>query len=321
MKVIFRADVSVEIGTGHLARCATLADALLGDGDDVGFVVAGDEGIVSKWFTGRRYKIIRKEEQADWIVVDHYRLAAEWESKARETAARVMAIDDLADRPHDCDLLLDQNFRAPQDNPYVALVPRHARLLLGPKYALLGAEFAARRRPRDGSVRRILVSYGGTDRTNETAKALRAVELLGRTDLEVDVAVGAAHAHADALRAAAGRNVRLHEGLTSLAALMASCDLALGAGGTSTWERLCLGLPSIVTATADNQLRSCRLLAENGYLEYLGPAHTVTAELLRDALARRIGQPRSLARDSARGQSLVDGRGAARVAAEMRRVA
>jgi UDP-2,4-diacetamido-2,4,6-trideoxy-beta-L-altropyranose hydrolase len=340
MKVAFRVDASARIGVGHLARCLALAVELRGRGIAACFIVR-DDPTFPVTFAARHgfgfYKLagpaqdaaadavetmalVRREQaRVDWIIVDHYALDAQWESDLRGAAARVLAIDDLAVRRHDCDVLLDQNLRPSGDRAYDKLVPERTRQLLGPQYALLGREFGIARRSlreRDGTVRRLLVSYGGADPGNETAKALAAIAALDRRDLHIDVAAASTNPHLDDLRRLVSRtrNATLHQDLPHLADLIQSADLALGAGGTSTWERLCLGLPSLVTTIADNQVSATRALAELGCLRYLGPAESVTANILHQALVLRLSEAESLRAESVRGRALVDGAGTARVA-------
>src|SRR5690606_26558309 len=132
-----------------------------------------------------------------------YSIDIQWELKLRTYVNRIMVIDDLANRRHDCDLLLDQNLYENMEQRYMGLVPETCKLLLGPRYALLRPEFREARkklRPRDGTVRRILIFFGGTDPTNETLKAIEAVRLLNCSDIEVDVVVGAKNPHRDLIK-------------------------------------------------------------------------------------------------------------------------
>ena len=189
-----------------------------------------------------------------------------------------MVIDDLANRQHDCDILLDQNFYLNKESRYQGLVPEHCQLLLGPKYALLREEFFQVRksmRVRDGQLRNILVFYGGVDATDETSKAIQALQNLRDTgvlhDVQVTVVVGASNERKEDI---AGRckqaGFRYLCQVSNMADLMAEADLMLGAGGSTTWERCFLGLPAIVTAIAENQVQICEDCAKEGLIFYLG---------------------------------------------------
>jgi len=238
--VAIRTDSSAAIGTGHLYRCLTLADALRRNGASVCFISAELTGNLSvlperQGFEVRR--LPRPEGQGgehaqprrqvhwtgvewaedasqtraaladtprlDWLVVDHYAIDRRWESRLRTFAEKIMVIDDLADRPHDCDLLLDQNDLDPQGRRYAKLVPEGCRILLGPCFALLRREFIEARaslRARDGRIGRILVFFGGSDPTNQTGKGLEAIRMLGRRNFVVDVVVGEGNSHGDRIR-------------------------------------------------------------------------------------------------------------------------
>jgi UDP-2,4-diacetamido-2,4,6-trideoxy-beta-L-altropyranose hydrolase len=290
LKVAFRADASAAIGTGHAMRCRALEEALAARG---GAAVAPGEA-------------------CDWLVVDNYSLDEKWERAQRPLAAKIAAIDDLADRRHDCELLLDQNYFPNAARRYDGLVPERCRKLLGPRFALLRGEFAEQRKSlgeREGRVRRVLVSFGGVDAGNETARVIALLKDLG---VAVDVVVGEANPHAEALaRQCAEAGFAFHRQASNMAELMASADLAIGAGGSSTWERCCLGLPTLQVAIAANQVALSQALALEGVVTYLGAS--VTAAAIRDALS----SPAKLRAQSRRMMALVDGEGAKRVAAAL----
>lgn len=225
----------------------------------------------------------------DLLVVDSYALDITWERRLRAMAARIFVIDDLANRVHDCDVLLDQNFYRDAAHRYDGLVPAACDVRIGPRFALLREEFfAARRtlRKRDGQLRRVLVFYGGSDLTRETEKAVRALLAVPELGLTADVVVGSSNAHlADVQALCAGHaNLHLHVQAQNMAELMAAADLALGAGGTTTWERCFLGLPALVTAIAENQFVIAEDCAAAGLIRYLGKWTDVTEARLVDEL-------------------------------------
>ena len=261
---------------------------------------------------------------ADWLVVDHYGLDASWEVKLIDALAggkgtpKLMAIDDLADRPHQADLLLDQNFfGADTDQRYQGLVPSHCRQLLGPHYALLGPEYAQLHplMPVRTELRRVLVFFGGVDPDNLTARTLEALMDPALTHLAVDVVLGLQSPHRKAVTdlVAQRASTTLHGPLSSLAGLIARADLAIGAGGATTWERACLKLPSLVVAIAENQLPFAECLHQAGHLQLLGDAATVSAEQIRSELQSRIAH--FVPQDA--GCDLTDGMGALRLALAM----
>ncbi len=219
------------------------------------------------------------------LVVDSYALDSKWEKYLRPYVNKIMVVDDLANRPHDCDLLLDQNYYKNLENRYDGLVPSHCRKLLGPKYVLLRPEFHEAKknlRKRDGKVRRILVFFGGSDPTNETVKALEAIKSLNRPEIAVDVVVGAANPHKEQVKKICNQmpNTTYYCQVENMAELMANADLAIGAGGATTWERLYLELPTIAIAVAKNQVETLEALGEAGIVSYFGESSEVSQENL-----------------------------------------
>lgn len=254
--------------------------------------------------------------QPDWLVADHYGIGAEWESRLQPKVQRLMAIDDLANRRHDCDLLLDQNFSM-RAQRYADLVPARCKLLLGPRYALLRPEYAAQteERRRDGSIRRVFVFFGGSDPGNLTGRTLEALSQPRLCHWDVDVVVGANYAYGAKLagQAAARERTRVFGSLPHLAELMARADLAVGAAGSATWERMCVGLPAIVLSIARNQTAGAQALAEQRLVRYLGAAEDLDVSDIEDALASAAAGGGELLAQAERGRLLVDGLGSVRV--------
>ena len=254
----------------------------------------------------------------DWLIVDHYGLDVSWEVQLRPVTQKLMVIDDLANRRHDCDLLLDQNYVYGDTDRYSELVPASCKKLIGQSYALLRKEFAKVRetiQERSGRVRRLFVYFGGSDLDNMTATALKVLSMPEFSDLDVDVAMGANNPRFREITVLVGERPRttLHVQVDNIAELMVEADLALCAGGSSTWERLCVGLPSIVVTVAENQELLTRALNEDGFLRWLGSSRYVDegdiAQAIRDSLQQGL-QHREISR---RGMELVDGNGSQRV--------
>lgn len=265
----------------------------------------------------------RWPEGCDLLAVDHYGLDAAFENGCRPWARRILAIDDLADRPHDCDFLLDPTPGRGEED-YQALVPDGCRRLLGPAYALVRPEFAAARgrlqpRATEGPVRRILVSFGTMDVNNATERVLEAIAWAG-IDAVVDVVLGAGAPHLEKVKSHAremGRRVTVHTGVEDMAALMARADLAIGAAGITSWERCCLGLPSVLVVTADNQRRVAEALEREGAAVSLGWHSAVGPERIAGAVMELDRDSARRARMGAKAAALCDGRGARRVGMEI----
>lgn len=353
MRVIFRTDASPRIGGGHAMRCLALADALREGGARCGFAFAAMPEAMQTRVAASGHELLpvhraahassetpgwdgvvlpedlQREDAAsmlasaegaaiDWVVVDHYQLDAIFDAAVGPSGARVLVIDDLANRRHKCDLLLDQTAgRDPES--YRPLVPGRCRILTGANHALLRPEFAAarsaslERRREPGKPARVLLSMGAMDAGGTTPRILEEL-VSDLPDIAVDVVLGAASPTLGEVRGIARRHARvtLHVDTLEVAALLTQADAAIGAAGVSAWERCCLGVPSVMLALADNQ----KLIS--GTLHRLGAA--VSAGRWQDAvpaLGRLLADPAALARMTAAAAAITDGRGLERTVALM----
>jgi len=243
-----------------------------------------------------------------WIVVDHYAIDARWERAMRDLAIRVLAIDDLG-RSHASDYVLDATLGSPMR--YAKTANGDERVLFGPRFAFVRESFVAARsvaRTRDGSISRILVFYGGVDASGETLKAVRALRSIAAS-VTVDIVCGGRSAWRAAVEAAATPDTRLRVwgNREDMADLMVSADLALGAGGTATWERCYVGLPTIATSIAPNQDAVVAELAAAGALVSLGRARDVGERDVADRIEQLLSDPVSVRRIAARAADVVQG--------------
>lgn len=235
----------------------------------------------------------------EWLIVDHYEIDHHWESMMRGFVRHIMVIDDLANRQHDCDLLLDQNFYLNCEQRYKGLLPKHCKTCLGPSYVMLREEFYSLKnhlRHRDGSVKRLMCFYGASDPTGETLKAIPAIQTLNHKSLHVDVVVGNANPAREQIAAMCSELPRFtyHCQTNRMAELCAQADIALGAGGSANWERAFLGLPSIVTITADNQMETTHAISSVGGAWLLGNARDIDESEIAAALQEGIHSPERL---------------------------
>lgn len=239
---------------------------------------------------------VLNNRNAKWMVVDHYGIDATWETQIRSQVNNIMVIDDLADRPHDCDLLLDQNFFIDKKKRYDQWTTPTCAKLLGPEYALLRNEFAETRKklkPPSNEVRRIFVFFGGTDPDDMTSKALIALSQLGLTFLEVDVVIGETNPNRIKIFELVKNRPRtaLHIQVDNMAELMLNSDMALGAGGVTTWERLCLKLPSLVVTVAQNQSHFTQVLHENRIQHWIGDSKKINVDKISREIINAISAP------------------------------
>ncbi|RUL54193.1 UDP-2,4-diacetamido-2,4,6-trideoxy-beta-L-altropyranose hydrolase [Lysinibacillus antri] len=313
MQIFIRVDASVEIGTGHVMRCLTYALEQKKKKNEVSFICRKAQGDCIEFIEQNGFKVyeLPSVETTLWnytknnwyidaeqtiqvfnkfkvqqVVVDHYSLEEKWERKIRPITKEIMVIDDLANRKHDCDILLDQNFYLDMDTRYDGLVPENTKLLLGPKHALLREEFKIayqKIKPFNGKVERLFIFFGGSDPTNETEKVLRAIQsLIVNYQLEVDVVVGNSNPNKKKIKELCEsiHGAMYHCQVNNMAELMARADLAIGAGGATTWERVYLLLPSIVISIADNQIEIAEAINHNGVITYLGHFDKVNNQVL-----------------------------------------
>jgi UDP-2,4-diacetamido-2,4,6-trideoxy-beta-L-altropyranose hydrolase len=358
---VFRADASAGIGSGHVIRCLTLADALRSRGFECIFVCREHRGHLNELVRERGYSVCaltfaqgfdffesersfelpsysawlgttwqRDLEETrlalgeiaiDLMVVDHYALDHRWESGIRDRCGRILVIDDLADRVHDCDWLLDQNLVFGFGDRYRDLIPKSATALLGPHYALLQPEYSYWRdctAVRKGAVRRVLIYFGGADNGNLTQMAVSAVSAIAPHNVALDVVISSKGTHAEEVRRLVQRipNARLHEQMHSLATLIAAADLAIGGAGATSWERCALGLPSIVVSLANNQRPIAEELHRRGALIWIGHVGEVGEPEFLDAIQSHLTNGLEYGW-SQRCRAIVDGSGTERVVAAL----
>lgn len=352
LKVLFRVDASEKIGTGHVVRCLTLADELRNKGAESYFVCrehpqnmndyirrkgyevysllgfeetiqAPNEPAHASWL-GSTWDIDAKQTKSkigsrrfDCLVVDHYALDFRWEGALKNYCNRILVIDDLGDRKHECDLLLDQNISDDVHCRYIEKVPKKCALLLGPQYALLQPQYMELRDRgplRKGDINRILLYFGGGDSENLTGEAIDSFLHLEKKEIVLDAVIGKSNPHAKALRCrvAEAKNIQIHENLPSLAPLMVKADLSIGACGVTALERCCMGLPSLVITVAENQKPVAKEMAEKGLIQLMGHKGAVKNVLIRENLEKLIESGLDVTW-SKKCRDLVDGRGACRI--------
>lgn len=357
--IVFRADASLDIGSGHVMRCLALASVLRRSGAVCRFVCRGHDGnligqiraqgfdahelaasppaggtgeaipggdLAHAAWLGPGWETDAMQTAAalgdahiDWLIVDHYALDVRWEKRLRANCQHLMVIDDLADRDHDCDVLLDQNLSRRAED-YVGLVPPSCKVLVGPMFALLREEFAALRdysfaRRETPKLAQLLVSMGGVDKDNVTGKVLDALgECALPVGCRVTVVLGSHAPWISSVQAQAARMpaTEVVVGTSDIARLMADCDLAIGAAGTSAWERCCLGLPSLLMVLASNQSPGARALHEAGAAILLDDRQNGFALELKSKIHALI-ESQGLQQIQLACRSVTDGMGVARV--------
>ncbi len=313
MRVVFRADASCLIGTGHVMRCLTLADALTKQGTLCEFICREQTGNLIDIITGKGYSVqilprteetgnqegstdhghflgcsqledareclsFLKKAPTDWLIVDHYGLDSLWENELSAHYKKIMVIDDLADRPHQCHLLLDQTFSRPAQD-YAPWVAPNCTLLCGSQYSLLRPEFSnmrptsLKRRKNTPRLQKLLISMGGVDKDNSTALVLNSLKDSYLPDDTIITVIMGAHApwleNVKELASQMPWPTTVRANVTNMAELMSESDLAIGAAGATAWERCCMGLPCLMLILADNQRFIAEKLDDTGAAKVL----------------------------------------------------
>lgn len=312
MDICFRVDSSLVIGIGHVMRCLTIATRLAARGHRCYFFCRLTTGNIIKDIEKRGFTVYvlgnpadspnkeadatvsdfdswlgadqKKDSQQtlslveanlgviDWFVVDHYSLDAEWENDLKKCCKKILIIDDLANRTHNCDILLDQTFGR-MEKDYAQFVPSSCKILTGSKYALLRTEFAQLRefsvlRRLQPSIKQIIITLGGTDSNNYTSRVLSQLENTSLpSDCRIIVVMGGQAPHLKSVRMQAvssSWSVEVLVDVVNMAEIIAESDLCIGAAGSTSWERCCLGIPTIMLVIADNQRKVATELNNKG---------------------------------------------------------
>lgn len=367
MRVVFRVDASLQIGTGHVMRCLALAEVLRTQGGDCCFICRAHTGNLieqikrkkfvvhtlpideekavlegrteighmsdmlqhSSWLVATQDQdalstaIILKEVEPDWLVVDHYALDDCWEKSLVHNCGRLMVIDDIADRHHECDLLLDQNLFDDMSVRYKGRVPEGCIQLLGPQYALLHSDYAEFRlhvKPRKVPLNNLLVFFG-TDQYNLTELALSSLKKIKFPFESIDVVISKHSPCYENVKkqSVLSSKIHLHSDLPSLAPLMVKADLAIGAGGGACWERFCLGLPSLIVTLAENQRPVTQDLHRMSLVEWIGDVETIQIEQISTAFEKALSRD-DIENWSERCMAVCSGQGATMVADTMMKI-
>lgn len=256
-----------------------------------------------------------------WLIVDHYALDHIWETKMKPYSNKIMVIDDLANRTHNCDLLLDQNYYGDDTNPYSNLVDQNCKVLIGPRFALLRPEFQRLRntiQPKNNKIQRVLIFFGGIDLNDMTSKAIEAISMINENSFVVDVVIGDQHPNKESIvNTCELLGYECYVQTNEMAQLIAQADLCIGAGGSATWERCALGLPCITFILAENQ-HNLTVQAAKACLTYVPSPSKNLIETIRLHFSALYNNAPLREYISNKAMQFVDGEGALRVAKELK---
>jgi len=327
---VFRVDASVAVGMGHLLRCRTLAAGLADQGWRIGFACCSDALELAPWLRNDGCEIVTMPSEvslepdvmrhawpsgADALVIDHYGRNDSYESACRPWARCVVAIDDVPARRHDADMLLDQTLGRTAGE-YRDFVQPETQLAVGGDFILLRPEIRARQRKSadvPAQARRMILTFGGTDTTNLSARALEALSDPRLAKVSACLVLGPGNARYDELQAVAPAHVRIVVNPPDFPEIMANADMALAAAGTTCWELAHLGIPAILVTESPGIV--AQSLEAAGAARWLGREADVDAGMMADALTELAGDRAARQAMADAGQRLVDGKGAARAAA------
>ena len=335
--IFIRVDSSTKIGYGHFIRCMALADTLqknfkinfisrslegnlISGIQDKGFGIfrfySNSEKINEKNDAQKTISLIKKHSGSkNILIVDNYQLSKKWETDVKPFVHKLVAIDDLPNRSHNCDLLIDQNLHTKVNGLYKGLIPSNCIKLIGPKFSMIRKKFRMLKKsvkPRTFPIKKILVSFGGSDTENQTLIALNSIKKMNRK-IDVDVVVGKANKCKKTLKIFCNRNNHFtyHEQIDDIADLMLSSDLSIGSSGSTTWERCILGLPAIVSISSNDQMDIANSLSQKKCIINLGDAKKLTETNYINVITNlKKNDLRNMSKNS---MSLVDGNGTQRI--------
>ncbi len=364
MKIAFRADASLEIGTGHVMRCLTLAEALRDKGAKVVFVCRELPGNLCDLVSAKGFEVFRltrehiltqkKDEFSncgtmagqtvhahwlsvdqdtdswqtmgvlatdsawDWLIIDHYALDIQWESAMRKVTKNIMVIDDMANREHDCEILLDHNLFANTFNRYSRLVGSNTLQLLGPEYALLRKEFSDHRRSLTKNIsdkKKILISFGGVDLLNAAGRVVSLLKNEIKMQMDITVVAGMANPNFECLMKTCdgSKNITLFRTVESIAQLLAGTYIAVGGGGVSALERCALGIPTLIYAIAENQIKPSMELSRIGAAVYMGKIEDMRPDAFIENIEMLVNDKGAWSKMSQEAMETVDAEGISRI--------
>ena len=362
MNFIFRVDSSSQIGSGHIVRCLTLAKELNKRDNKCKFICRDHNNNLIKEIEKENFEVITlynsnklrtakknntkhsnyynwigaswkedanqtidvlKSEEVDLLIIDHYGIDQKWEKKIRPYIKKIMVIDDLANRKHYCDLLLDQNLGSSKKR-YKNLIPKYSKQLHGPLYALINSNYSLKRtklKKRSAKIKRVLIYFGNGEETFKLLKTtLIAFSSQDLLKMKLDIVFNGKFNDLKKLRRLTTKRVKtqIYTNLPNLSSLMSKADLAIGAAGSTSWERCCMGLPTIGVISAENQKFVAKSLNLNGVAIVLHPSLFSVSKISKTVMSLYNDESYYL-RISKKAFSICDGNGSKRVAKQIMR--
>ena len=336
-KIFIRVDSGTKIGYGHLIRCLALAEYLK-KYFDVIFISSTLPGNIINELVKKKIQICKLKSypkkinqkndanktislvkkyggKKNLMIVDSYELSKKWETEIKSYVEKLIVIDDLGSRSHNCDIIIDQNLHTKMNGVYDKLVPNHCIQLLGPKYTMIRDQFVNQKKLskiRTFPIKRILVSFGGSDIENQTMPFLKIIKK-SNLDVHVDVIVGKSNLNKNSIKKICSitKKFSYFEQTNKIAKLMHSADISMGSGGSTNWERCILGLPAIVSIVSNNQIDVTKALSEKKCIINLGHVKKIKDKDYLNAI--KSLNNKILYQMSQKSFRLVDGKGKERI--------
>ena len=344
--IVIRVDSGNKIGFGHAMRCLTLANQMKKYDYKISIISNKEKNnlnelflknghqvyyIKNKKITSRKINekydleqtkkiLVKINKKIDLILVDNYSLGLKWEKSLRSFGKKIIVIDDLSDRKHDCDLIIDQGLHQNMKNPYSNLVPKNCKILLGPKYAILRPEFKKLReklQKQNKKIEKIMISFGGSDPNKDTMKVMKGVEKIKERKFSVDVIIGKSNADHKEIKDLCKKmlKTRCFYNTEKMASIMNKCNLAIGSGGSTTWERCCLGIPTIVSIASKDQSEATKILHSKKCVINLGKSKEISILNYTNIIEKMTYDKLNKMRENC--LKLVDGNGTKRIIQEI----
>ena len=354
--IVFRVDAADHIGTGHLQRCITLAKELQKSEYQIIFVMISFDlsfiNLVKKesinvitmsapllesiktddsatWLgktqedDAKDFLAVTRHIDMSWCIVDHYSIDYKWQKLVRKNISKILVIDDLANRKHECDILLDQNYWSNFLTRYDPLINNDCLRLLGPKYSLLRDEFKTLRATENNrektKLNNILINFGGIGNYVFLEKIANVLPHFSHkynfTLITGKMSISSFNVIKNKL---AHTGVNVTEKTSNMAKLMFESDYAFGACGSTVWERFCLGVNSALVEVAENQHELLDFLVHKSLVDYLGKASELSSEQIHSFIESLNLDSIIYNERKTRIMSLVDGKGATRVASKIK---
>jgi len=335
MSIAFRVDKSELVGSGHFYRSLNIAKVLKKKKINVKFICKKNNLTkdIKKELKENKINLneidykknplnedanqtikILKKNKTKLLIVDNYNLNYKWESSVKKYVNKLLVIDDLANRKHNCEILLDQNYVENFANRYKKYINKNCRTFLGPRYVLLNPNFSKiKKKIKKNKVKNIFIFFSSSFQKKLTGIIYNVFKKKKFKELKINFIVGHSSNKNKLIKKFKNENYKTYIFKKNIINLMKKSDLAIGAGGSNSWERISLGLPSLAICLSDNQKSICSYLKKKKLIIYLGESKDVNVKKIENEVTKAIRNISKLRKISSSGQTIIDGKGSLRI--------